>query len=72
MARKENLSDSRDLPLSIPSEADDYLILLAALGKLGRSRTEVATHILVRELHALERANYHERRLPKPAGKTSG
>jgi hypothetical protein len=39
---------------------------LAALGKGGRSRTEIATHILVRELQALERDRYHERRLPKP------
>jgi hypothetical protein len=65
MARKENLSESRSLPLSIPSEADDYLILLASLGKLGRSRTEIATHILVRELQALEKDGYHMRRLPK-------
>jgi hypothetical protein len=65
MARKENLSESRDLPLSIPAEADDYLILLATLGKLGRSRTEVATHILVRELHALEKEGFHHRRVPR-------
>jgi hypothetical protein len=71
MARKENLSQSKDLPLSIPSEADDYLNLLATLGKLGRSRTEIATHILVRELHSLERDGYHERRIPKPLPKTA-
>jgi hypothetical protein len=71
MARKENLSESRDLPLSIPSEADDYLILLATLGKLGRSRTEIATHILVRELQALEKEGYHARRLPKPSVKAN-
>jgi hypothetical protein len=65
MARKENLSGSRDLPLSIPAEADDYLMLLATLGKLGRSRTEVATHILVRELHSLEKEGFHNRRVPR-------
>jgi hypothetical protein len=65
MARRENLSQPRDLPLSIPIEADDYLMLLASLGKLGSSRTEVAKQILVRELHRLEQAGYHEKRLPK-------
>lgn len=47
-------------------EQDDYLILLGTLGKGGRSRTEIATHILVRELQTLEKEGYHERRLPKP------
>ena len=68
MARRENQSDSRDLPLKVPSETDDYLNLLASLGKFGRTRTEVATHILVREAHRLDNEKFHERRVPKPAG----
>lgn len=66
MAQPEKLSESRELNLKIPIEQDDYLILLATLGKGGRSRNEIATHILVRELQALEKEKYHERRLPKP------
>ena len=66
MARPENLSEAKELVLQIPIEQHEYLILLAALGKGGRSRTEIATHILVRELQALEKDKYHERRLPKP------
>jgi hypothetical protein len=66
MARPENLSEAKELVLQIPIEQHDYLVLLATLGKGGRSRTEIATHILVRELQALERDKYHERRLPKP------
>jgi hypothetical protein len=66
MAQPEKLSDPRELNLKIPIEQDDYLILLATLGKGGRTRNEIATHILVRELQALERSGYHERRLPKP------
>jgi hypothetical protein len=72
MPAPEKLSEHRDLTLKIPIEQDDYLILLAALGKGGRSRTEIATHILVRELQALEKDRYHERRLPKPPPKASG
>jgi hypothetical protein len=66
MARQENPLKGRDLPLTIPAEADDYLILLGSLGKLGKNRTEVATHILVRELHRLDNEKYHLRRVPKP------
>jgi hypothetical protein len=66
MAQPEKLSESRELTIKLPIEQDDYLILLGTLGKGGRSRTEIATHILVRELQALEKEGYHERRLPKP------
>ena len=72
MAQPEKLSAARDLTLKIPMEQDDYLILLASLGKGGRSRTEIATHILVRELQALEKEKYHERRVPKPKTESGG
>jgi hypothetical protein len=54
------------LPLKIPAETDDYLILLASLGKLGFTRNDVAVQILVREAHRLDNEKYHERRVPKP------
>jgi len=66
MPAPEKLSEPRDLNLKILIEQDDYLILLATLGKGGRSRNEIATHILVRELQALEKDGYHNRRLPPP------
>ncbi len=66
VARGKNLSKPRDLPLKIPAETDDYLILLATLGKLGFTRTDVAVEILVRETHRLDNEKFHERRLPKP------
>jgi hypothetical protein len=66
MPAPEKLSDARDLSLKIPIEQDEYLVLLASLGKGGRSRIEIATHILVRELQALEKDGYHTRRVPKP------
>jgi hypothetical protein len=71
MAQPEKLSEARDLILKLPIEQDDYLILLATLGKGGRSRNEIATHILVRELQLLEKEKYHERRVPRPPAKVS-
>jgi hypothetical protein len=65
MAQPEKLSEAREITLKLPIEQDEYLILLASLGKGGRGRVEIATHILVRELQAMEKDRYHERRLPK-------
>jgi hypothetical protein len=64
MARPENRSDARSLSLSLPIETFNYLVLLATLGKLGRTENEVATHILVREAYAMLDRGFHERRIP--------
>lgn len=67
MARPENRSEARALSLTLPVETFNYLVLLATLGKLGRTENEVATHILVREAHAMMQQGFHERRIPPPA-----
>ena len=41
------------MSLTLPTETFNYLVLLATLGKLGRTENEVATHILVREVYAM-------------------
>jgi hypothetical protein len=64
MARPENRSDARSLNLTLPAETFDYLVLLATLGKLGRTENEVATHILVREVYAMYERGFHELRIP--------
>jgi hypothetical protein len=64
MARPENRSEARSLSLSLPEEAFNYVVLLATLGKLGRTENEVATHILVREAHAMQQRGFHEQRIP--------
>ena len=69
MARPENRSAARALNLTLPAETFDYLVLLATLGKLGRTENEVATHILVRETYAMYERGFHERRIP-PADET--
>ena len=64
MARPENRSDARSLSLTLPTETFDYLVMLATLGKLGRTENEVATHILVREAYTMLEHGFHERRIP--------
>ena len=64
MARPENRSDARSLSLTLPTETFDYLVLLATLGKLGRTENEGATHILVREAYAMIERGFHEEKIP--------
>jgi hypothetical protein len=64
MARPENRSAARALNLTLPAETFDYLVLLATLGKLGRTENEVATHIIVREAYAMYERGFHEKRIP--------
>ena len=64
MARPENRSDAHALSLTLPSETFNYLVLLATLGKLGRTENEVATHILVREAYAMVERKFHELKIP--------
>ncbi len=67
MARPENRSEARALSLTLPIETFNYLVLLATLGKLGRTENEVATHILVREVYTMHGKRFHETRIPPPA-----
>jgi hypothetical protein len=67
VARPENRSEARALSLTLPTETFNYLVLLATLGKLGRTENEVATHILVREAYAMHAAKFHEMRIAPPA-----
>ena len=60
MARPENRSDARSLSLTLPTETFNYLVLLATLGKLGRTENEVAAHILVREAYTMLERCFHE------------
>jgi hypothetical protein len=64
MARPENRSEARSLSLTLPIETFNYLVLLATLGKLGRTENEVATHILVREVYGMLERRFHEEKVP--------
>ena len=72
MARPENRSDARALSLTLPTETFNYLVLLATLGKLGRTENEVATHILVREVYVMHAHGFHETRIPAPKEEGEG
>ena len=65
MARPENRSEARSLSLTLPEETFNYLVLLATLGKLGRTENEVATHILVREAYAMQQREFHAQQIAK-------
>jgi hypothetical protein len=67
VARPENRSEARALSLTLPTETFNYLVLLATLGKLGRTENEVATHILVREAYAMHARGFHEMRIAPPS-----
>ena len=64
MARPENRSEAQPLSLTLPEETFNYLVLLATLGKLGRTENEVATYMLVREAYALHQRGFHGQRIP--------
>ena len=64
MARPENRSEARPLSLTLPEETFNYPVLLANLGKLGRTENEVATHLLVREAHAMHQRGFHKQKIP--------
>jgi len=64
MARPENRTEARSLSLTLPEETFNYLVLLATLGKLGRTENEVATHILVREVYAMYERGFHDVKIP--------
>jgi len=73
MARPENRSESRALSVTLPLETFNYLVLLASLGKMGRTENEIATHILVQAVEALierrvHEPRFHELRFPGPQG----
>jgi hypothetical protein len=72
MARPENRSEARALSLTLPIETFNYLVLLASLGKLGRTENEVATHILVRESCAMIEQRFHKTRIPAPSDGEGG
>src|SRR5262245_46006382 len=67
MARPENSSEARSLSLTLQEETFNYLVLLATMGKLGRTQNEVAPPILGREPYAMQGGGFAQPRIP-PAG----
>ena len=61
----KKFGESRPFQMTIPKPLYDYLTYLAAHSVLGTSEGEVAAHILIRELDAMLKAGYHDKRIPR-------
>lgn len=62
--RPPKLGDDEGVYVTLPKRQYDYLALLALRGDLGTSASDVAAHILIRELSAMLHANFHEKEIP--------
>ena len=65
MAPPPKVGDPKSFQITVPMTLWDYLTFLAAHSVLGTSEQDVAVHILTRELDAMFRAGYHDKRIPK-------
>jgi len=60
-----NKGENKAFEVTIPLDHYEYLTLLAKMNRLGVTETQVASHILIRELDAMFRADYHSKTFPK-------
>ena len=60
-----NIGDPKSFQVTIPKHHYDYMTLLAKKSRLGLIESDVAAHILVRELDEMFQTGYHEREIPQ-------
>ena len=68
MAKGPGKQETRPLPLTIPLAQYEYLTYLARHSVLGARETEVASHILTREIARMIAAREHEIPFPRDSG----
>lgn len=56
----KNLSDPQSFQISVPQDTYDYLVLLATKGKIGTKYSEIAAHLVVREVTKMQIEKFHE------------
>jgi hypothetical protein len=61
-----NKGKPKRFQVSIPLNHYEYLTLLAAMNRLGLKESDVAAHILIREIDLMFKSDYHEKKVPKP------
>jgi hypothetical protein len=61
----KNLTKPKGFQVTVPKDTYDYLTLLASKGRLGSKESDVASHIIIREVDAMLRAGYHNLDFPK-------
>ena len=60
-----NIGDSKSFQVTIPKHHYDYMTLLARKSRLGLKESDVAAHILIRELDRMFQGGYHEKEIPQ-------
>ena len=68
MAKGPGKQETRPLPLTIPQAQYEYLTYLARHSVLGVRETEVAGHILTREITRMIAAREHDLTFPRDSG----
>lgn len=71
MAKGPGKQDTRALPLTIPLAQYEYLTYLARHSVLGARETEVAAHVLTREILRMIGTREHEIPFPRDSGSSS-
>ena len=68
MAKGPGKQETRPLPLTVPLAQYEYLTYLARHSVLGARETEVASHILTREITRMIAAREHDLSFPRESG----
>ena len=58
----ENKSKPVKVQISLPRDTYAYLTTLAAVGKLGSRETDIAVHLIVREVTKMQDGNFQDRK----------
>lgn len=64
MGRRKNRSSPRQLSISLPQDTYKYLVYLAGIGKYGFNENDVATYLVIQEVHRMEKEKEHEIKSP--------
>lgn len=65
MGRAPNKSKPVDFQISVPAETNEYLEYMAENGILGVNRSEIASHIVVREINKMKESGYFAIAVPR-------
>lgn len=55
----KNLSEPRGFHVTVSKDTYDYLTQLARLGRLGSKESDIAAHLITREVDKMLRDQYH-------------
>lgn len=64
MGRRKNRSTPKQLSISLPQDTYKYLVYLASIGKYGFVENDVASYLIIQEVHKMEKEKTHEVKSP--------